>query len=129
MIYQKYIREIPNFSELLEFTMKDPYNENYGGYKMNTEILEKLMEESNIKSYYKLAKELEVPYTTLLDLVHGKVLKTMTIKTVAEYFHVTLDMLVEPTTYYNVINEDDLLKSYLPIKKEEQNHLFYLLAN
>ena len=38
---------------------------------MNIEVLEFLMKERNIKSYYRLAKEANFPYTTLLDLVNG----------------------------------------------------------
>lgn len=96
---------------------------------MNLEILEKLMEDHHITSYYKLAKFVDIPYTTLLDLVHNKGLKVTTIKTIADFFNVTVDLLISPTTYYNVIVDDESIESYIPLTKEQQNHLFYLLKS
>ncbi len=100
-----------------------------GGKKMNIEVLEKLMEQKKIRSYFKLAKLVNIPYTTLLDLIHGKGLKVTTIKTLADFFNVSIDCLVNPTTYYNVLLENNRIKSYLLLTKEEQQQAFYLLLS
>ncbi len=93
---------------------------------MNTEILELLMKEKKIKSYYQLAKEMNIPYTSLLDIVHGKGLKITNMKMIANFFDISIDCLTSKTTYYYVIKEDNTLQKYLPLTKDEQAKRFLL---
>ena len=87
---------------------------------MNIEVLEKLMEKKQIRSYYQLAKLVDIPYTSLLDLIHGRGLRATNIKLLADFFEVTIDCLMNPTTYYHVLLENNETKSYLLLTKEEQ---------
>ena len=94
---------------------------------MNIEILEKLMEKKQIRSYYQLAKLVDIPYTSLLDLIHGRGLRATNIKLLADFFEVTIDCLMNPTTYYHVLLENNEIKSYLLLTKEEQYQAFQIL--
>ena len=74
---------------------------------MNIEILDMLMDNKKIKSYYQLAKEMEFPYTTLLDLVHGRSINLYSIEHIANYFGVSKILLLEPTRVYQLLKEDN----------------------
>ena len=94
---------------------------------MNIEVLEKLMEKKQIRSYYQLAKLVDIPYTSLLDLIHGRGLRATNIKLLADFFEVTIDCLMNPTTYYHVLLENNEIKIYLLLTKEEQYQAFQIL--
>ena len=80
---------------------------------MNIEILEILMKQKKIPSYFQLANRSGIPYTTLLDLVHGKSTNLQNIKFLSDYFQVEFTMLSKNTEYYCVVTEENKMQSYL----------------
>ena len=96
---------------------------------MNLEVLKILMKEKHIASYYQLANFIDVPYTSLLDLVHGRSKNLDNFKQIATYFEVPASILFEPTTYYGVITEENELKFYFPTDQYEQINAFVSLLN
>lgn len=94
---------------------------------MNLEILEKLMEENHIRSYLKLSQILDIPYTSLMDLIHGRGLKITNIKQIADFFKVTIDCLVSPITYYNIVLENNTIKSFILLNNSVEHSLYFLL--
>ena len=98
---------------------------------MNIEVLEFLMKERNIKSYYRLAKEANFPYTTLLDLVNGRSTNLNNIKRLATFFGAEYQMLLADTNYCYLVNEKNEVKSFLPLDILERSNTFatVLLGN
>ena len=95
---------------------------------MNLSTLKNLMKQRKIKSYFQLAREVEIPYTTLLDVVHGKSKNSYLIKTLADYFGIKSTILLEKLEPYQIILEDGRRKRFLYTKPlEEQNALVRLL--
>ena len=91
---------------------------------MNKQILDKLMEINSIRSYHQLAQNVDLPYTTLLDLVKGKGERLSNIKTLANFFGVPLSTLIDNKETFFLINEDNKVIS----KQEyEANLLFAFL--
>ena len=87
---------------------------------MNIEILEILMKRKKIPSYYQLSERSGLPYTTLLDLVHGKSMYLHNIKYLSNYFGVDFTLLLTPTEYYCVVTEDNQLEKHLLLDKMER---------
>ncbi len=77
---------------------------------MNKNILDELMKLNGINSYLKLSQKIDIPYTTLLDLINGKGEKLSNIKIISNYFNVSLSNLVEDKKYYIIIDEKDNIK-------------------
>ena len=98
---------------------------------MNIEVLEFLMKERNIKSYHRLAKEANFPYTTLLDLVNGRSNNLNNIKRLATFFGAEYQMLLADTNYCYLVNEKNEVKSFLPLDILERSNTFatVLLGN
>lgn len=80
---------------------------------MNIEVLNDLMKQNNISSYFKLANELDIPYTTFLDLVRGKGEKLTNIKLIANYFNVSISTITEVKQEYITIDENNKIKKTL----------------
>ena len=77
------------------------------------------MEINSIRSYYQLAQNVDLPYTTLLDLVKGKGERLSNIKTLANFFGVPLSALVDNNPGLFLITEDNKIIS----KKEYETNL------
>ena len=72
---------------------------------MNIQILNELMRQNEIPSYFQLSKETRIPYTTLLDLVRGKGEKISNIKTIADFLGVKMSDLLDEPRKIVTINE------------------------
>ena len=81
---------------------------------MNIRTLNELMKLNGITSYFHLAKEISMPYTTLLDLIKGKGEKLSNIKIIADFFGVKISYLVDENRKIITINE----KNNVIIEKE-----------
>lgn len=91
---------------------------------MNIEVLEYLMKERKIKSYYQLAKDACFPYTTLLDLANSKSNNLTNIKILAEFFNIDYKFLLAGTTYCILVNEKNKIKMFLPLDDLEKSNVF-----
>lgn len=78
---------------------------------MNIQVLNELMRKNAIPSYYQLAKDAHIPYTTLLDLVRGKGDKLSNIKILADFFSVKMTYLIEDNGQIVTINEKNKIKT------------------
>ena len=72
---------------------------------MNIQILNELMRQNEIPSYFQLSKETHIPYTTLLDLVRGKGEKLSNVKTIADFLGVKMSYLLDEPRKIVTINE------------------------
>lgn len=81
---------------------------------MNIQILNELMRQNEIPSYFQLSKETQIPYTTLLDLVRGNGEKLSNIKMIADFFGVKMTYLIDETAKIITINE----KNKVTVEKE-----------
>ncbi len=81
---------------------------------MNIQILNELMRQNEIPSYFQLSKETNIPYTTLLDLVRGNGEKLSNIKMIADFFGVKMTYLIDEPTKIVTINE----KNRVIVEKE-----------
>ena len=81
---------------------------------MNIQILNELMRQNDIPSYFQLSKETNIPYTTLLDLVRGNGEKLSNIKMIADFFGVKMTYLIDEPTKIVTINE----KNRVIVEKE-----------
>ncbi len=91
---------------------------------MNVEVLEQLMDNKKITSYYQLAKKMNLPYTSLLDWVHGKGQKICNLKLISDFLGVDVYYLLAPTRYYYVLLEDNTLLSSLVCDREDEMACF-----
>ena len=82
---------------------------------MNKRVLDKLMKRNSLTSYLQLAKEIDIPYTTLLDLINGKGERLSNFRIIANYFAVPLSALISKNKYI-LLTEDDKI-----IIKDESN--------
>lgn len=81
---------------------------------MNIQILNELMRQNEIPSYFQLSKETRIPYTTLLDLVRGNGERLSNIKTIADFFGVKMTYLIDEPVKIITINE----KNRVIVEKE-----------
>ncbi len=93
---------------------------------MNVEVLNKLMEINKVNSYFQLAKEVKIPYTTLLDLVNGRGERLSNIRIIADYFNVSISTLVEQEITYITVDEEGKIKEK---KKEGYNSVISILIS
>ncbi|MBD9099132.1 hypothetical protein EGP98_06035 [bacterium] len=91
---------------------------------MNTEVLEHLMKGRNIKSYYQLARVAHFPYTTLMDLAHNRSNNLKHIKTLAHFFGIDYRFLLGGLTYCTLVDENNMVKTFLPIDNLESSNIF-----
>ncbi len=76
---------------------------------MNIQVLNELMKLNGITSYFNLSQKIDIPYTTLLDLIRGKGEKISNIKLIANYFNVSMSYLIEEPRKIITINENNSL--------------------
>ena len=81
---------------------------------MNIQILNELMRQNEIPSYFQLSKETHIPYTTLLGLVRGDGKRLSKIKTIADFFGVKMTYLIDEPVKIITINE----KNRVIVEKE-----------
>ncbi len=74
---------------------------------MNIQILNELMRQNEIPSYFQLSKEIQIPYTTLLDLIRGNGEKLSNIKIIANFFSVNITYLIDEPIKIITINENN----------------------
>ena len=94
---------------------------------MNVSTLKKLMMKNGIKSYFQLAQTVGIPYTSLLDLIHGRSKNSYLIPILAEYFEIPSPLLLEPLEPYQVILEDSRKKEYYYTKQLSRENAFVRL--
>lgn len=93
---------------------------------MNIKVLNELMKLNSITSYFHLSKEIDIPYTTLLDLVNGKGEKLTNIKIIANYFHVSIGTLVDNEKIYITIDENNNITE--KIKTDYNSYETFLIS-
>ena len=89
---------------------------------MNIQILNELMRQNEIPSYFQLSKETNIPYTTLLDLVRGNGEKLSNIKMIADFFGVKMTYLIDEPTKIVTINE----KNRVIVEKETGYNYYFI---
>ncbi|HIS38995.1 MAG TPA: helix-turn-helix transcriptional regulator [Candidatus Onthousia faecavium] len=86
---------------------------------MNKHILKKLMKKNSLTSYLQLSKAVDIPYTTLLDLINGRGERLSNFRIIANYFAVPLSTLISKNKYILLTEDDKIL-----IKDESNVNVF-----
>ncbi len=92
---------------------------------VNKEYIDRLMTEKGITSYPQLAKECNLHYTTLRYIFKGHNPGVTTLKSIADYFQVTVDSLLNNSSqdYLYVVNNHKVRK----IKIRSLENIRYLM--
>lgn len=77
---------------------------------IDTDYLETLLKEKNIKNKKELASKTGIPYTTIMHIFKGGDSKISTIIEIAKYFEVPIDNLILKNYQFITINDDKLKK-------------------
>ena len=96
---------------------------------VNRKYIDQLMLEQGITSYPQLAKVCNLHYTTLLYIFKGHNPGVATLKSIADYFDVSIDSLLisTPPNYVYIITEVRKRKIKLKSKENIKYLMFYLL--
>lgn len=68
-----------------------------------------LMEEKEVKNYYTLSKETNIPYSTLLYMIEGHDMQVSTIIELSRFFNVPMDYLVNKPYRILTVTQEKLV--------------------
>ncbi len=97
---------------------------------VNREYIDQLMSERQIRGYPQLAKACNLHYTTLLYIFKGNNPGVATLKSIADYFEVSIDSLLisSSPTYLYIVTDSRKRKIKLKSLENSKYLLFYFLC-